>query len=71
MKNSRRLVDLVILHLKDENPDKENFSMANYKTLYNNIIMIERFIDVIGINPNSTLNQDKIKELLRFGKIVK
>jgi hypothetical protein len=58
-----------IQHLKNENPDKENFSMANSKTLYNNILLLERFIDVFGINPNSALNQKKIKELLEFGKI--
>jgi hypothetical protein len=59
-----------IQHRKDENLEKENFSMANSKTLYNNILMLERFIDVFGINPNSTLNQKKIKELLNFGRIV-
>ena len=58
-----------IQHKKDENLSKENFSMANSKTLYNNILLLERFIDVFGINPNSTLNQKKIKELLNFGKI--
>ena len=59
-----------IQHLGDENLAHENFSMANCKTLYNNILLLERFIDVFGINPNSALNQKKIKELLNFGKIV-
>jgi hypothetical protein len=58
-----------IQHRKDENLTKEKFSMANSKTLYNNILLLERFIDVFGINPNATLNQKKIKELLMFGKI--
>jgi len=58
-----------IQHRRDENLNKEKFSMANSKTLYNNILLLERFIDVFGINPNSTLNQKKIKELLVFGKI--
>ena len=58
-----------IQHNKNENHDKEKFSMPNSKTLYNNILLLERFIDVFGINPNSTLNQKKIKELLGFGKI--
>jgi len=35
--------------------------MANSKTLYNNILLLERFIDVFGINPNSTCNQKKSK----------
>jgi hypothetical protein len=58
-----------IQHQRDENPAKEKFSMANSKTLYNNILLLERFIDVFGINPNSALNQKKIKEILNFGKI--
>ena len=57
-------------HAKDENSSKENFSMANSKTLYNNILLLERFIDVFGINPNSAFNQKKIKELLNFGRMV-
>jgi hypothetical protein len=57
-------------HLKDENFSNENFSMTNRKTLYNNILLLERFIDVFGINPNSALNQRKINELLNYGKIV-
>jgi hypothetical protein len=58
-----------IQHQRDENLNKENFSMANSKTLYNNILLLERFMDVFGINPNSPLNQKKIKELLKFGNI--
>ena len=58
-----------IQHAKNENFAKENFSMANSKTLYNNILLLERFIDVFGINPNSAFNQKKIKELLKFGRM--
>ena len=58
-----------IQHLKNENLAKNNFSMANSKTLYNNILLLERFIEVFGINPNSTFNQKKIKELLNYGTI--
>ena len=58
-----------ILHQCDENHDKGNFSMANFKTLCHNILLLERFTDVFGINPNSTLNQKKIRELLYFGNI--
>ena len=58
-----------IQHLKNENLAKNNFSMANSKTLYNNILLLERFIEVFGINPNSTFNQKKIKELLNFGRM--
>ena len=58
-----------IHHKKNENFCRENFSMANSKTLYNNILLLERFIDVFGINPNTAFNQKKIKELLIFGRI--
>ena len=58
-----------IQHSKDKNHDNEKFSMANSKTLYNNCLLLYRFIDVFGINPNSTLNQKRINELLYFGKI--
>jgi len=56
-------------HQQDEKSAKENFSMANSKTLYNNILLLERFIDVFGIDPNTALNQKRIKELLKFGNI--
>jgi hypothetical protein len=58
-----------IQHKMDENRAKENFSMANSKTLYNNILLLEKFIDVFGIDPNAAKNQQKIKELLKFGNI--
>jgi hypothetical protein len=58
-----------IQHLKCESLAKEKFSITNSKTMYNNILLLERFIDVFGINPYSALNQKKLKELLEFGKI--
>ena len=54
-----------ILH----NQDKGKFSMANFKTQCNNELMLERFFEVFGINPNSAKNQKKINELLNFGSI--
>jgi hypothetical protein len=45
------------------------FSMANYKTLYNNTLMLERFMCRFAINPNTAKNQKIVKELLDFGKI--
>ncbi len=45
------------------------FSMANYKTQYNNTLMIERFMCMFAINPNSAKNQKIVKELLEYGKI--
>jgi len=45
------------------------FSMANYKTFFNNALMLDRFICRFAINPNSAKNQKIVKELLEFGKI--
>jgi hypothetical protein len=45
------------------------FSMADYKTLYNNTLMLERFMCVFAINPYSAKNQKIVKELLDYGKI--
>lgn len=48
---------------------REPFSMADYKTLYNNTLMLERFMCMFAINPNTAKNQKIVKELLDFGKI--
>lgn len=45
------------------------FSMADYKTLYNNTLMLERFICMFAINPHTAKNQKIVKELLDYGKI--
>lgn len=45
------------------------FSMADYKTLYNNTLMIELFIRKFAINPNTAKNQKIVQELLEYGKI--
>jgi hypothetical protein len=45
------------------------FSMANYKTLYNNTLMLQRFMCRFAINPNTPKNQKIVKELLDYGKI--
>jgi len=39
--------------------------MANFKTLCHNMLLIERFISVFAINPNTAINQNKIKELFK------
>jgi len=48
---------------------RKPFSMANYKTLYNNTLMLERFMCMFAINPNTPKNQKIVKELLDYGKI--
>ena len=45
------------------------FSMSDYKTLYNNNLMLERFMCMFAINPNTPKNQKIVKELLDYGKI--
>lgn len=45
------------------------FSMSDYKTLYNNTLMLNRFMCVFAINPNTSKNQKIVKELLDYGKI--
>jgi hypothetical protein len=55
--------------LSNKNDAPKPFSMANYKTQYNNTLMIERFIRMFAINPNTAKNQKIVKELLEYGKI--
>jgi Transposase DDE domain len=45
------------------------FSMADAKTMYNNALMLERFIRVFAIRPNKLKNNKNVRELLNFGKI--
>jgi hypothetical protein len=48
---------------------KKPFSIADYKTQFNNELLINRFIVMFGINPNLTKNKNIINKLLDFGKI--
>jgi hypothetical protein len=43
--------------------------MADVKTLYHNMLLLERFIDVFAVNPNKLKNQDIVKELIYYGTI--
>jgi hypothetical protein len=55
--------------LSNKTDTQKPFSMANYKTLYNNTLMLERFMCMFAINPNTPKNQKIVKELLDYGKI--
>lgn len=55
--------------LSNESTERTPFSMANYKTFFNNVLMLERFICRFEIDPNSTKNQKIVKELLEWGRI--
>ena len=43
--------------------------MADYKTQFNNELMINQFIRMFGINPNLTKNKKIINDLMDYGKI--
>jgi hypothetical protein len=49
--------------------DKIPFSMANYKTFFNNALILDRFICRFAINPNTAKNQKIYRELMDWGKI--
>jgi hypothetical protein len=55
--------------LSGKNDIRKPFSMADYKTLYNNTLMLERFMCRFAINPHTVKNQKIVKELLDYGKI--
>jgi len=46
---------------------REAFSMTDIKTLNHNRLLINRFFDVFGINPNKAKNQQLFKELIYYG----
>jgi len=45
------------------------FSMSDYKTMYNNTLMLNRFMCVFAKNPTTPKNHKIVKELLEYGKI--
>ena len=63
-------VNLAKMHWLDtRNSEIEPFSMANFKTLCHNKLLLNQFFSVFAINPNSAKNQRKIKELYKYGLI--
>ena len=63
-------VNLARLHWLDTGKsDSDAFSMADFKTMCHNMMLIERFFSVFAINPNTPINQQKIKELYKYGCI--
>jgi len=47
--------------------ERKAFSMSDIKTVNHNTILLQRFIDVFGINPYSIKNQNYVKELILYG----
>jgi hypothetical protein len=55
--------------LNTRSSKNEAFSMANIKTLCHNKLLLDRFICMFAINPNTEKNKQKIKELYQYGLI--
>jgi hypothetical protein len=49
--------------------DRKTFSMSDIKTLNHNRLLLSRFFDVFGIDPNKPKNKEYIKELIYYGTI--
>ena len=63
-------VNLAKIHWLDtRKSEAEAFSMANIKTLCHNKLLLDRFFSVFAINPNAAKNQQKVKELYKYGLI--
>ena len=56
-----------IIHLNDKNKAGKPFSIADYKLLYHNAFMLNRFIVAFGIKPKALKSHHHVKELLYFG----
>ena len=56
-----------IMHLNDKNKEGKPFSIADYKLLYHNAFLLNRFIETFGIKPKALKSHHHVKELLYFG----
>jgi len=64
------VVNLAKIHWLDtRKANTEPFSMADFKTLCHNKMLLERFFVVFAINPNTAKNKQKIIELCKYGLI--
>jgi len=48
---------------------RKAFSMSDIKTMNHNMLILQRFIDVFGINANSVKSQKHVNELIYYGTI--
>ena len=55
--------------LSEPKQERGAFSMSDIKTMNHNTLLMKRFIDVFGVNPYSTKNQNYVKELILYGTI--
>jgi hypothetical protein len=58
-----------VMQLKDKNRRELPFSMRDYKTLFHNALMLKLFFSKFGNPPNSSKNQQYVKDLLYFGTL--
>jgi hypothetical protein len=58
-----------IMQLKNPDTRENSFSMATYKVLFHNALLLSRFFLLFAINPNSIKNHHHLKELLNFGTL--
>lgn len=56
-------------YLNQENQQESAFSMADIKTQYTNELLLDRFIDVFGIDPQQGDNSQKIQALYNMGRM--
>jgi len=56
-----------VMQLSNPLERENSFSMATYKILFHNTLLLSRFLSLFAINPNSIKNHQHIKELLNFG----
>jgi hypothetical protein len=56
-----------IMQLSNPDTRENSFSMATYKILFHNALLLSRFFRLFAINPNSIKNHQHVKELLNFG----
>ena len=56
-----------IMQLSNPETRENSFSMATYKVLFHNTLLLLKFFRLFGINPNSIKNHQHVKELLNFG----
>jgi len=54
---------------KSKTNENSQFSMSDYKTMYNNDLLLNQFIQKFGINPNTKKNTNIISELREWGII--
>ena len=56
-----------MMQLSNPETRENSFSMATYKILFHNTLLLSRFFRLFAINPNSIKNRQHVNELLNFG----